>query len=211
MPLFKKIIDKNFTLAVWNLTEAEDYFSANKAIFSASPEKLDEIKVEQRRKEWLCSRQLGWQIAREIEGNCDGIWSDEFNKPYIKNSKLQISISHAAPYVAVLISQSSSCGVDVEEKKEKLKRLAPKFLTEAELKQTNENLGALAIAWGAKEAIYKLHGRKQLIFKDNIALFNLDKIKAKGQINSQLIVENTTTEIALNYEQFENHILVYTI
>ncbi len=211
MPLFKKIIDKNFTLAVWQLTESEDFFSENKAKFSASPEKLDEIKVEQRRKEWLCSRQLGWQIAQEMVGHCDGIWSDKFNKPHIKNSSLQISISHAAPYVAVLVSKRAACGVDVEEKKEKLQRLSSKFLTPNELKQTKDNLGALAIAWGAKEAIYKLYGRKQLIFKENIALFNLDEVKTTGQINGQLIEQDSTTEIKLNYEQFKNYILVYTI
>jgi len=211
MPLFKKIIDKNFTLVVWQLTESEVFFNANKAKFSATSEKLDEIKVKQRRKEWLCSRQLGWQIAKEMEGHCDGIWSDNFNKPHIKNSSLQISISHAAPYVAVLVSKHASCGVDVEEKKEKLQRLSSKFLTPNELKQTKGNLGALAIAWGAKEAIYKLYGRKQLIFKENIALFNLDEVKTSGQINGQLIEQNSTTEIKLNYEQFKNHILVYTI
>jgi len=43
MPLFKKIIDKNFTLVVWQLTESEVFFNANKAKFSATSEKLDEI------------------------------------------------------------------------------------------------------------------------------------------------------------------------
>lgn len=211
MPLFKKIINENFTLAVWHLTEDEGYFLPNKNNFSASPEKLDEIHVAQRRIEWLCSRQLGWQIAKEMEGSCDGIWSDSYNKPHIKNSNLQISISHATPYVAVLISRNKSCGVDVGEKKEKLKRLAPKFLTQNELNQTSNNIDALAIAWGAKEAIYKLYGRKQLIFKENIFLHKLDTLKQAGRINSELKVADSVTKIEMEYEQFKNHILVYTV
>ncbi len=210
MPLFKKIIDKNFILAVWHLTEPEGFFSGNKAHFSASPEKLNEIHIEQRRREWLCSRSLGWSIAKEIEGKCEGIWSDSYNKPHIKNSSLQISISHAKPYVAVLVHKSNPCGVDIEEKKEKLLRLAPKFLTQNELSQTNQNIDALTLAWGAKEAIYKFYGRKQLIFKENIFLSNLDNIQTSGSIKSELKIKNNVNQIGLNYEQFENHILVYT-
>ena len=211
MPLFKKIINQNFTLALWHLTEEEDQFLSNKDQFSASPEKLEEIHVPQRRKEWLCSRQLGWQIAKEIEGRCDGVWSDSHNKPHIKNSELQISISHAQPYVAVLVSRNKSCGVDVEEKKEKLKRLAPKFLTPNELNQTKESINALALAWGAKEAVYKLYGRKKLIFKENIFLHGLDNIKQNGRIKSELKVTGNVIIIEMEYEQFGNHILVYTV
>lgn len=211
MPLFKKIIDKNYTLVVWHLTEPEDLFLPFKQHFSASPEKLDEIKVEQRRKEWLCSRYLGWSISKEMEGKCEGVWSDNYNKPHIKNSNLHISISHAHPYVTVFVHKKHSCGVDIEEKKEKLLKLAPKFLTDDELKQANGNLARLAIAWGAKEAIYKLYGRKKLIFKENIFLHNLDTIQESGEIYSYLKVDNTENRFTLKYEQFENHVLVYTV
>lgn len=211
MPLFKKIVDQNYTLVVWHLTESEDLFLPFKKHFSASPEKLDEIHVAQRRIEWLCSRYLGWTLVKEIEGKCDGIWSDEHNKPHVKNSGLQISISHAKPYVTVLIHKTKSCGADIEEKKKKLIKLAPKFLSTNELHQANANLDALAIAWGAKEAVYKMYGRKQLIFKENIFLHGLDKINEEGELFSILKVENKESEITLKYEQFENHIMVYTV
>lgn len=210
MPLFKKIIDKNYTLVVWHLTESIDLFLPFKKSFSASPEKLDEIHVEQRRREWICSRYLGWSIAKEMEGNCAGVWSDEHNKPHIKDSKLQISISHAKPYVAVMVHRNKSCGIDIEEKKEKLLKLAPKFLTSDELQQATNDLDALAIGWGAKEAIYKMYGRKQLIFKENIFIYGLDNIAQNGELQNELKVENMTSYIGLKYEQFNNHILVYT-
>ncbi len=211
MPLFKKIFDKNFVLAVWHLTEEGDYFINDMDKFSASPEKLEEIKVEQRRKEWLCGRHLGWSIAKELEGSCDGVWSDPHNKPHIKNSSLQISISHAKPYVAVLVHRNTSCGIDIEEKKEKLLRLAPKFLTQRELDLASGSLDAIAIGWGAKEAIYKLYGKKSLIFKEHIFLHKLDAIEQNGSISSELKVNNIVTNIEIKYEQFENHILAYTI
>lgn len=210
MPLFKKIIEEDYTLAVWHLTESEDLFLPFKKSFSASPEKLDEIHFEYRRKEWLCSRYLGWSMAKEIEGKCAGVWSDDHNKPHIKDSSLQISISHAKPYVAVMVHKKHSCGVDIEAKKDKLIKLAPKFLTENELRQANNDLDALAIAWGGKEAIYKFYGRKKLIFKENIFLYGLDAISESGKLFNKLKVDGTTSNITLNYEQFDNHILVHT-
>ena len=210
MPLFKKIIEKEYTLVVWHLTESEDLFEPFKKHFSASPEKLDEIHVAQCRREWLCSRYIGWSIVKEMEGKCDGIWSDEHNKPHVKNSKLQISISHAKPYITILIHTHKSCGADIEEKKEKLLKLSPKFLTADELQQANNNLDALALAWGAKEAVYKMYGRKQLIFKENIFLYGLDNVKQTGDLVSLLKVGKEETKITLKYEQFENHILVFT-
>jgi 4'-phosphopantetheinyl transferase len=211
MPLFKKIVEENYTLVVWHLTETEDLFLPFKKTFSASPEKLDEIHVAYRRKEWLCSRYLGWTIAKEIEGQCAGVWSDDHNKPHIKDSTLQISISHAKPFVTVLVHKKHPCGADIEEKKEKLLRLGPKFLTQDELNQAKGDLSSLAIAWGAKEAVYKLYGRKKLIFKENIFLYGLDTIKKSGELTTILKIGKNNSAIMLKYEQFENHILVYTI
>ena len=211
MPLFKKVFNTNYTLIVWHLTEDEGFFLPHISNFSVCPEKLDRIHVPQRRNEWLASRYIAWNTAKELEGYCDGIWSDEHNKPHFKNSTLQLSVSHAKPYVAVLIHKTMPCGVDIEEKKEKLIKLAPKFLTANELQQANGKLEAFALAWGAKEAVYKQHGRKQLIFKENILLSGLDSIGLSGEITCNLHLTEEDTTITLHYEYFDNHIFVYTV
>lgn len=211
MPLFKKIIKENYSLVVWHLTEDESFFMPYLEQFSTEPERLKEIHFPQRRKEWMASRYIGWQLAKEIQGSCEGIWSDSHKKPHFKNLPLQISISHAVPYVAVLVHKNKSCGVDIEEKKEKLIRLAPKFLTESELELSNGDLDKLALAWGAKEAIYKMHGRKQLIFKENILLPELNAQWEHGQMNSILRIDGVDQIIPLHFDQFNHHILVYTI
>ena len=211
MPLFKKYFNKNYTLIVWHLEEEEHFFLPFMDKFSASPEKLDAIHAPQRRKEWLASRYIGWRLAIEIQGSCEGIWSDSHNKPHFKNSSLQLSISHASPYVAVLVHTTNSCGVDIEEKKEKLVKLAPKFLTDSEFAQTGGKVTNLAVAWGSKEAIYKLYGRKQLIFKENILLSGLDTIEESGNIYCDLLLNEKVRKITLQYEDFGNHILTYTV
>ncbi|MCB0495749.1 MAG: 4'-phosphopantetheinyl transferase superfamily protein [Cyclobacteriaceae bacterium] len=211
MPLFKKIIEENYTLVVWHLTEDEGYFVPYLQEFSFEPKKLSEIHFPQRRLEWMASRYIGWQIAKELQGNCEGIWSDSHNKPHFMNSPMQISISHSNPYVAVLVHKKHPCGVDIEEKRDKLIRLAPKFLTETELALSNGDLDKLALAWGAKEAIYKMYGRKQLVFKENILLTELDAHWDKGKMNSILRIDNKNQIVPLEFEKFHNHILIYTI
>lgn len=211
MPLFKEIIEENYRLIVWHLTEEEDYFLPHLDQFSAMPKQLDEIHFPQRRKEWMASRYIGWKIAKDLQGSCEGVWSDSHNKPHFKNSPLQISISHAAPYVAVLVHKKHPCGIDIEEKKEKLIRLAPKFLTDKELELSNNDINKLALAWGAKEAIYKMYGRKQLIFKENILLPELHAEWNHGQMQSVLRLNNKDQNIPVQFEQFNNHVLVYTI
>ena len=211
MPLFKEIIEENYTLVVWHLTEEEEFFLPDIHHFSSEPQKLDEVHFPQRRREWLASRFIGWQIASEIQGNCEGIWSDTHNKPHFKNSSLQISISHASPYVAVLVHKKHSCGVDIEEKKDKLERLASKFLTEAEMELSGGSLNKLALAWGAKEAVYKMYGRKQLIFKENIFLPELHTQWGHGIMSCILRLDNKEKIIPMQFEQFQNHVLVYTI
>lgn len=210
MPLFKKIIEENFSLVVWHLTEDESYFRPYLEQFSTEPKRLEEIHFPHRRKEWMASRYIGWQLAEQLQGSCEGIWSDTYNKPHFKNLPLQISISHASPYVAVLVHKNSSCGVDIEEKKEKLIKLAPKFLTESELVLSNTDLEKLALAWGAKEAVYKMYGRKQLIFKENILLPELNVPWSQGNMNSILRVGGKDEIIPLQFEQLKHHILVYT-
>ncbi len=210
MPLYTQLITENYQLAIWELTEPEAYFLPDIARFSANPEKLDEIHVAQRRREWLCSRKLAWQMATELSGQCAGVWSDLHNKPHFKNSNLHLSISHAQPYVAVLVHKHHPCGVDIEALKDKLKKLAPKFLSPSELTQTQQNLPALAIAWGAKEAVYKLYGRKQLIFKQHILLTGLSNIQEEGKLQAKLSIYTPPQIITLNYRQFNNHVLVFT-
>jgi 4'-phosphopantetheinyl transferase EntD len=67
-----------------------------------------------------------------------------------------------------------SVGIDVERVAEKLVRIAPKFLSESEKQHGQTDLKRLCTYWCAKEALYKLHGTRQLSFKDEINIHAFD-------------------------------------
>ena len=52
----------------------------------------------------------------------------------------------------------------------KLSRVASKFLSKEEFENAADNVKLLCIYWCSKEALYKLHGRKKVSFKDDILI-----------------------------------------
>ena len=171
MPLQHVIhLNPHAIIGIWHLTEEESFFtpSINSLVSDTKP--LETITHNKRRTEWLAGRWLVKQLVERINLPFDGIWTDEYNKPHLVTDVATISLSHATPYVVAILNTKSPCGIDVEKIRKKLNPLAPKFLNENELSVANGDLTKLAVLWGAKEALYKLHGRKSLIFKENLAI-----------------------------------------
>lgn len=174
MPLiYQKTWDTHRRLAVWKITEDEEYF-VQKLEWTNSEKAHFEALKGIRRIEWLSSRLLICTLAK-IE-NSSFIVKDNFGKPFIKNSKINISISHTSGYAAAYISPLS-IGIDIQTTVEKIHRIAHKFLTYEELHLIPEQkmLHALHLYWGAKEALYKAYGRKQLKYREHIKI-DLDPI-----------------------------------
>lgn len=68
---------------------------------------------------------------------------------------LTISISHCADEAVVAVSdEDSPIGIDIETAREQLRRVAARFLTDAESDRCR-SLHDLLRAWTAKEAVYK--------------------------------------------------------
>ncbi len=154
--------------------------------------------------EFLSSRLLLKDLCLHMGIPFHGVWKDEHGKPHLKNSTWHISISHTYPYVACMIHPSDPCGIDIETPRQQLQRISRKFLSADELLQTGNDLLQLCIYWCAKEAMYKLYGRKKLHFADQI------HIKPK---EGNLLVGNISTpeysfSTPLQYYQHEQLIVV---
>lgn len=82
-----------------------------------------------------------------------------------------VSLSHSGAWVAALLAASGRAGVDVELVRDKARRLAGRFLSEAELR-TAGPFGAdpafFSLLWSAKETLYKLAGQRGLIFRQDL-------------------------------------------
>ena len=106
-----------------------------------------------------------------------------------------ISVSHSRTRAAVALSRHSKIGIDIEEYRPSLEKVAPRFATPADLesiKPLTPDASALLAAWTIKEAAYKASTLHAPDFLNQIAILprNTIKITAGDQ-------EQTLTLLAL--------------
>lgn len=78
-----------------------------------------------------------------------------------------VSVSHSRTTAVIALSRDRRIGVDIEEnRRDMLRRVAPKFLAEEEMAA----IGDLQLAWTIKEAVYKAAGIKMLSMRDGISI-----------------------------------------
>lgn len=211
MPLhYIKYQGPNSILGLWHLTEDESFFLPSLDQLVTERKNLESIHHTKRRTEWLAGRYLVMQLAKRINLRFDGIWTDEHNKPHLILDNAHISLSHTPPYVVAILDVKSYCGIDVEGFREKLIPLSPKFLNSKELVIADNDLEKLAVLWGAKEALYKLHGRKSLIFKDNLIISDFQYDNGRGKFRGVITLDKEYEEYNMVSWKFGNYVLVYT-
>jgi len=95
---------------------------------------------------------------------------DPNGAPYIEDEGY-ISISHARGIVGIAFCNEFRVGLDLETIEQKALRLSGKFLSESEKKELNQlDATEMTKAWSAKEVLYKLAGRKEILFKEQLHL-----------------------------------------
>ena len=170
MPLVhSEKIEENSTLLLWKLTESETELRVSLGSLYNFID-LDSITHPQKIREWLASRLLIKTLAEQFGIFYEGTHKDEHGKAFLVNNNSHISITHTFDYVAAVINLSSPVGIDMERIDEKLRRTAKKYLSESEYFQAGNHLSSLCTYWCAKEALYKLYGKKKISFKDSICI-----------------------------------------
>jgi len=139
-------------------------------------ERLTTFTSLSRRMEFIATRILRHQLF-----GFEHIHYDTHGAPYI-HSEGYISISHTHNYVGIALNKDHRVGLDLETHRPTIHRLQHKFLNnhEEEVFDTNSYIEMTKV-WSAKEALYKLAGRKQIVFKTDLLL---DKVNDqwKGRI-----------------------------
>lgn len=199
MPIvYNKNINDDSVLAIWKIEETEEEMLAGLQLKQHELDIISSLNNGKRLLHWLSTRLLLRKMLNTDEYiDCQ---FDEDGKPYLVNFDYQISLSHSYDYAAVMISKEVAVGVDIELIKHKIKSIKHKFLSDIELaqKQIGDNIDGLYVAWCAKEAIYKWHGKKGLEFKKHIHIKPF-KLKAEGSLNAIVELPNGTRELAVNY------------
>ena len=196
--IFNKEIDDQSVLAVWKIEETEEQLLASLQLKQHELDVIASLSNGKRALHWLATRVL----LRTMLNTADYIdcQMDDHGKPYLVNSESYISLSHSYDYAAVIISKGKQVGVDIELIKMKIKSIKHKFLSDVELaqKQIGDNTNGLYVAWCAKEAIYKWHGKKGLEFKQHIHIKPF-KLKDEGSLQALVELPTGTRELTVNY------------
>jgi phosphopantetheinyl transferase len=197
MPLEKLEYQSNERAwGLWHIREAEAELIDQIAPYERIP---PHITHKQKRLEFCVGRVLAKILLEKVSVTFEGIIKDEFGKPFFKNNNYQLSLSHSYPYVGASIDQSKSVGIDVEQIKSKLLKIAPRVLHATELEDAGDNETKHCIYWCAKEAMIKIYGKKDLVFAENL-LIKPFSLQNQGNISGRIIVNNTETTIPLYYE-----------
>ncbi|MBQ7856793.1 MAG: 4'-phosphopantetheinyl transferase superfamily protein [Alistipes sp.] len=108
---------------------------------------------------------LAWRaIVRREAGEMVRIAYDEWGAPIVegeRGGKWHIGVSHSAGRVAVIMSREGACVVDVERCDRNFERVLPRYLSAAE-QALSLHPHYKAVAWCAKECMYKYHRRRAL-------------------------------------------------
>lgn len=204
--LLEKKYENDISLAVWQITESHDELQALLPSEILTDAELASISHPQKQIEFFCSRLVIKHLANSLNIKYLGIKKDAFGKPYLVGSIWQMSLTHTSKYVAAVLHPSEAIGMDMEKPSETLKRIAYKFLSEAEIAEADSDIEKLCIYWSAKEALYKLYGKRKVIFSEN--LYILPFKKEQNKIIGQLIINGLDKKYNICIEKIDGYVLV---
>jgi 4'-phosphopantetheinyl transferase len=197
-------LGENSCWALWKIEEDEADLS-----YQALETCPEEVISTQKRLEYLAGRALMKHVMELLGKGYVGMRKDEAGKPFLKDSAYQVSLSHSYPYAAAQIHHSTPVGIDLEQPKEKLLRIAGRVLSATEEKDAGDHVTKHCIYWCAKEALYKIHGKRGLHFNSQLLLEPF-QMKTKGELFGKIVAGNTSREVALEYLVEDDYVLVTT-
>lgn len=164
------------------LITAEDVASASR------------FQNERRRNEHLAWRRV---VRREL-GRKISIGYNEVGAPVVDTPDTYISVAHGAGCVAVAISDSR-VGVDIERTDRDFGSVSSRYMTLAEQQLSADERWA-AVVWTAKEALYKLYGRRGVELRGELQIesYNADTHQLKARMIGEAYA---TVDIELRGEQ----------
>lgn len=134
----------------------------------------------------------------DIQDNEIAINYSKLGKPFLKNSDLQISITHSGEYIAMSLS-SKSIGIDLQENKD-INDVLEKYILEGSEESDLDPL----VMWTHKESCLKSYPDKDIILDMKKILFE-KKIENKYQYVVG-INNNLEKFLCYNLEVFDNYI-----
>jgi 4'-phosphopantetheinyl transferase len=197
----REILENETEMVIWNITETETELQNGLSLSSEALKRLSKRKSSIHRKGYLAIRQLLKSLGIHPETH----QYDNIGAPYLTDGRF-ISISHTGDAAAVVIS-SVSVGIDLEHYKDKIKRVAPRFLhaSEGQIPKDFDEISYLTQLWTAKEALYKLYKKPGLIFNEQLRIQPFQKEDTRGR--GSVIEKSKQTHFSLQFRRFTSYCL----
>ena len=205
----KKELENEAEIGIWHITETEEELKELSATPSDEMEEISFIRSESLRKQRLAVRALLNTMFDEkvyLSHHDNG-------KPYIENNSINISITHTANYVAVILHDEEDVGIDIESLDRDFSAVEKKALSEDEIEDLEDDKRneQLAIYWCAKEAIFKRLSVYNLDFAEQIEIERF-RPRGEGELEATFInKDGDEEEFDLEYMTFDRHVLVWVV
>jgi phosphopantetheinyl transferase len=205
MPLLKTInINPTTEILLWKITESLAELSAEVNLNPKNQQRINGMKSELHQRAFLSVRKL-----LQLKGYTDfDLDYDQFGKPHLKDGK-HISISHSHEFATVIFSDEIT-GIDIELQRDKIIRIADKFVEpewEFLNKENQDYIRKLTVIWGVKESIFKIRNEAGISFKDHIHVHPFEIKDQSGIAN--LHFQNKSIQFKYHFIEIDNFTLVY--
>ena len=214
MPLYKTIQhNSNTQILIWNITESFEQLNQEVQLNEKSQLRLNGMKSEMHQRAFLSVRKL---LALAGYSDFD-LYYDEFGKPHLHSENrhtefTEVSITHSHHFSAIIVS-NEAVGIDIEMQREKILKIAHKFVNDEELERMqktdlNDYIKKLTVKWGAKEAVFKIKNEKGISFKDHIqvAPFEINQTQSIANLD----FNGTDQKFTIHFSELDtNFTLVY--
>ena len=183
MPLYKTLTVNGTTkVLIWKIEESFEELFNDIELTDSSLKRVESMKSDLHQKGFLSIRHL----LKKIGCTDADVVYDEYGKPHLKNGKF-ISITHSFTFTGLIVSDEKPVGIDIEKQRDKIVKIAHKFTPIEEyntIANHNALVSKLTIVWGAKESLYKIYGKKKLLFLHHIYIedFSFEDEKTTGEI-----------------------------
>lgn len=203
MAFYRKIlVNQTTSIFIWKIEEDFNTLFREVQLKDSSLARLESMRSESHQKGFLAVRML----LQHIGYSDFDLSYDDLGKPHLKDGK-HISISHSQDFSTISIS-NCVMGIDLEVLKEKILKIAPRFMDIKHLENLNEEerIKKATVVWGVKESIFKIKNEKGISFPQHIFEdeFHLNTSCGKAQLK----FNNNIEDYYFRFEFIENYALV---
>jgi 4'-phosphopantetheinyl transferase len=182
MGLYSKMSPvQGIQVVVWNLSESVEELLRMTPLCASETEACLAIPVPAKQKEFLAGKYVIEKACTLLNIPYHGLAKDEHGKPYLLDSELDISLTHTEEYVAVAFSEIGAVGLDLEQPRDQILRIFPRLFSVKEVEDVQGDLDEATVYWSAKEAMYKLYGKRAVDFRKHLLLWRTGEL-LEGEI-----------------------------